>query len=68
MRVITQNELRHRSKRELDALYAWIFGEVLQAAHGSPEWQTGMQTLENIRCEQRSRPSAPKPRGPCPRR
>lgn len=65
MRVITHNELVHRSTRELAALYAWVYEEILCVRYGSPEWQNGMLTLENIRSEQAARKSAPpRPRGP----
>lgn len=65
MRVITRNELAHRSTRELQALYAWVSEEVAAFRYQSPEWHNGLITLQNIRAEQASRkPSPPRPRGP----
>ena len=39
MRVISRNELAHRSARELAALYAWVSDEVFRTRYLSPEWQ-----------------------------
>ena len=64
MRVITRTELAPLSKRELAALYAWVFEQVLYTRHESPEWQNGMITLENIRCELASRTRTPRPPEP----
>jgi len=66
MRTITRTELAQRSLRELAALYAWIANEVLRVRYGSPEWQAGMRSLENIREEQAARQviAQPRPRGP----
>ena len=55
MRVISRTELKHRSTRELAALYAWVSEEMLQARYLSPAWQAGMMSLENIRTEQAAR-------------
>ena len=64
MRVITRTELAHLSKRELAALYAWVFDQVLHTRYESPEWSNGMITLENIRNELAARKNAPRPRIP----
>ena len=64
MRIITRAELAHRSPRELAALYAWVSDQVLNTRYESPEWQSGMITLENIRREQAARNLRPRPLGP----
>jgi hypothetical protein len=64
MRIITRTELAQRSPRELAALYAWVSHDVLNMRYQSPEWQAGMISLENIRQEQASRKTAPRPRSP----
>jgi hypothetical protein len=64
MRIITRTELAHRSKYDLDAFLAVVLQEIADAKQDSPEWHSAMISLANIRYEQASRKTIPRPRGP----
>jgi hypothetical protein len=64
MRIITRSELAYRGKYDLDAILALVLREISHASQGSPEWQNGMVSLDNIRQERAARNNIPRPRGP----
>jgi hypothetical protein len=64
MNLLTRTELAHRSKFDLDALFALVLQEITRAEHGSPEWHGAMISLDNIRYEQAARRVIVKPQPP----
>jgi hypothetical protein len=64
MIVIARTELARCTKEELDGLFALISNRLACTEHGSPEWQSVLATLDNIRSVKAARNVAPRPRGP----
>ena len=64
MRTITRSELVYLNKHELDGLLALVLRNIHYARENSPEWLSGMASLDNIRQEQAARNAKWRPRGP----
>ena len=62
--MITRMELTDLDETELAALFAQISRELAHAKHGSPEWQSAMLSLDNIRREQAARRVIVRPKPP----
>jgi hypothetical protein len=64
MRLLTHTELAHLSKFDLEDLLALALLEISSAKQGSPEWNSAMASLVNIRQELAAHKTTPRPRGP----
>ena len=64
MRLLTHKELAHVSKFDLEALLTLALLEISNAKQGSPEWNSAMASLVNIRQELAKHRVIPRPRGP----